>query len=255
MTSQFDGKENPRSPRRIQHLFLGAVLVTAGVFIYSAFDYSPDFLEGLSVNALLGIVAFPLIMLVVAALLYGIGRVLGRTRDLILPCLLLAILLAAYGWFTNRPIERFRNLVLDPPPRSLSELHVDCRTSFNDGRAWLFTFHIAPTDFPALITQLGLNPASIGTGQGKLPLQQMRDDFPDILAVPPNAQCFTAPRTILVTDPNHSLISLYLDRWRRPSATQSTAAQTPAFISKRPARTTSSACSLQRGTSTNTTPQ
>jgi hypothetical protein len=143
-----------------------------------------------------------------------VARVLGRTRDLLVPSLLLAILLAGYGWFVNRPIERFRDLVLDPPPASIADLHVTARTSFNDGRAWLFTFHIAPADFPPLITQLGL---SARTGDDRSMPQQLRDDFPDIFTAPSNAQWFTAPRMILVTDPNHAMITIYLDRWRHPA--------------------------------------
>jgi len=209
--------EQHAPPWRTWHLITGALFLTAGVFLFLAFDYSPDLSESLAIVGFLGILILPAAFLLLLAALYAVARILGRTRNLLVPSLLLAILLAAYGWFANRPIERFRNLVLDPPPQSLSELHVNSHTSFNDGRAWLFTFHLDPTDFPALITQLGLNPASTVTSEAKSPPQQLRDDFPDIFTAPSNAQWFTAPRMILITDPNHAMITIYLDRWRHPA--------------------------------------
>lgn len=217
MTSRPDGNEIQSPSWRLRHLFLGSVLITAGVFVYSAFDYSPDFLEGLAVNALLGIVAFPLIMLVIAALLYGIGRVLGQSRGLVLPCLLLAILLSAYGWFVNRPIARFKSLVLDPPPPSLADLNAAARTSFNDGRAWLFTFQIAPTDFPTLISRLGLQRQTPAVDGATSPAERMRRDFQIDPSSPRDNELYVAPKTLLLASPDHTLIRIYLDRWRDPS--------------------------------------
>ena len=209
--------EQHTPPWRTWHLITGAAFLTAGVFLYLAFDYSPNLSESLAVTGFFGILILPVTLLLLVAALYAVARLLGRTRDLILPCLLLAILLAAYGWFTNRPIERFRKLVLDPPPQSLSQLHVDCRTSFNDGRAWLFTFHLNPTDFPTLISNLNLQPHTPPLDDAISPAKRIQRDFQIDVSTPATNEFFVAPKTILVTDPTHTLIRIYLDRWRAPS--------------------------------------
>lgn len=160
-----------------------------------------------------GLVAFVLVAFVV-----GLCRPRRPGRWVLGPAVLLAAAALADGAYEHRPATRFRKLVIDPMPASVSGLRAAHADSFSDGDAWAFAFHIAPADFAPIARRLNLREtAAAAAGPGEVDRLLVRDAG-DIYRRPADARFFAGDhKTVVVTDASGSVVYVYRNFWIDPS--------------------------------------
>lgn len=207
---------------RKRHLLVGAVLLTAGICIALVLDYAPERRVALETGGFFLIFLAPPLFAVILGALFLIAKVVGRTRLLVLPSLLLSAALAAYSIYNTRPIDFFHRNVLNPAPASVRNLQAYSINSFRDGRAYLFVFDIDPQDLPGLLQSRNFKPAGFiaasaatqpGDSEIGRPDQALLRYFESIYTPQAGNAIFTTHRLILITNPAHTRVHIYVDKW------------------------------------------
>jgi hypothetical protein len=222
--------------RRLRLIALSAVVIFAGMLIGSAFEYGAKFSDGIGYVGCFGIaIGWPLVGILVATLwIMHLGlrwATRGRLNEYAV-CILAVVIglaLVIAGYVTSRPINRIRNYVLDPPPASLTDVQLHRRTSASDGGAWMFSFHLSPGDFEKFVQARGLRRIPVDWTARQREADELGEeprweddlllrDWPEVYKRPPQAEFYQAGRLLVVAEPRHDHVFVYLDQWRLHAA-------------------------------------
>jgi amino acid transporter len=245
MTQQTESPIPPpiaRPGRKSRVPLFGATAITAGVYISAALGYDPthpkDSFLWASTFGLPGLaMVFGVSFGALAFLVRRLGRLAHRDRwlrFLLTGCVVASAGLVVHSCWAAQPINLFRSEVLSPAPGSLTDLRVTKYTSFSDGHAWLFAFHVSPGDFDDLRDRLELKRLPVDLAQRRKSLAEILDGtespdqirqityqvFPEdqvltsweLYTRPAEPEFYSSGHITLVTDASRSTVYLHIDR-------------------------------------------
>ena len=206
---------SPRNAHPFRYVLGMLVAWMAAIEIAS----EPYAMDGLSRFVLFGTMALPFLALTAFIFSIAIKRMTHRfhprrvTRWLRISTVVVVFILIVNTANESRPVRFFERISRHRALASMSNLQVRRSSTFGEGDAWFFRFDTVRADLDGLIRDCDFAALDDSLDRAEIVEEYVKRTVQDLYSRPKHAQTYFRDNTILITNEDHTVANLFIDRF------------------------------------------